>query len=944
MNTKMNTKMNTDKKLTFVNFLKKHNNKDNKDNKPTNTRIGNKDLGIWAGSYFIPDENQDEFLELYLKEINDKKTEYFTETQLDNDCSILIDIDLRHDYSVKTRQYTTENIEDLRNVYLEELKKMYQFDETPFYFYIFEKKKVNVLEDKKITKDGIHIIIGIQSKREEQLYLREKVMNQMKELWENISIKNTWEDVFDIGISKGTCPWQLYGSTKPGYEPYKLTKMYKITFDESDQDFTIENESVPGQLTLDLLKKLSARCKTNPFYFGRGDFINHLSATSSASVANVKQAHTGGSSHVSNQRLSNHTEILKIKNREMLKEQVDLFLESIEISDYDTKETFDYTMALPEKYYGLGSYPYWIKVGWALRNIGDKMFIVWVNFSSKWESFNFTTDIIGLYEKWTEFNGSGGLTRRSIMHWLKTDNFVEYNKVRNESVEYHINESLKNPKCGDVDIANVLYQFYKDQYVCVSLKGNIWYHFQNHRWNLDESGTSLREHISDELRGVYISLLQDKKKKQSSVSDEEKEKLIPIMGKIQEVIKKLGQTTDKDHIMKEAKEKFYDKGRVFTNKLDTNPYILCFMNGVVDFKEKIFRDGRPEDYVSKCIGLNYSLLDESKPTASQKKIIDEINDFMHKLFPIEELYQYMWEHLASILIGTSLDQTFHMYVGAGRNGKSVLMDLMAKTLGEYKYDAPLSIITSGRTKQGGVTPELAELKGSRYVVMQEPSPEEKINVGPMKMLTGGTDVIQCRAPYMPETVRYIPQFKLCLCTNTFMKIDSQDYGTWRRIRVVEFMSKFTDDPKEYNSGKPYHFKVEEISEKFDGWKETFISMLVNVAKRTGGRVAVCDRVMAASNEYKGEQDKLGLFITDKIVNDPKGKITQSELKFEYEKWFANMYGERIKPNPKDIYDKFDRDYGKRNRNECWKGVSIVRYETSDEGSGDEKEDEDFTRS
>lgn len=897
----------------------------------TNTRIGKPELGIYGGKYAIDEDKEDEFFTLYANEINKGKKEYITETQLLDNSAILIDIDMRFDYSVKTRLYTEKHIDDLKNLYLDELKKMYQFDEQAFRMYIFEKTKVNSLEEKKITKDGVHIIIGIKTEHKDQLHLREKVMSQMADLWKDLPLVNKWDEVFDMGISTGKTNWQLYGSTKPEYEPYKLTKIYKVVFNDDEDNFVVEKEVVPATLTVDLLKKVSARCRTHPFYFFKNDYINTCTESSKGQTAAYVK-----NTRVMDSKLTDANEhmlsVLSIQDHDMLKSAVEAFLTQIEVLNFDLRETYDYTMALPEKYYGSGSYPYWIKVGLALRNIDDRLFIVWVAMSAKWEHFSFS-GIYEMYDFWKGFDSGNrnGLTRRSIMHWVKTDNPAEYNNVRNTSIEYHINESLKNPKCGDVDIANVLYEFYKDQYVCTSIRGDTWFHFCEHRWKPDERGTSLRQHISEELRSVYIRLATEKKQKGMGMSDEEKEKIAPFISKIQEVIKKLGQTTEKDHIMKEAKEKFYDKGGVFMHKLDTNPYILCFTNGVVDFKENVFRDGRPEDCVSKCTNLKYTYLDENNLLPAKQTIVNEINDFMHKLFPIQELYEYMWEHLASILIGTSLEQTFHMYIGKGRNGKSVLMDLMGKTLGDYKGDVNLSIITSTRVKVGGLNPELVELKGVRYAVMSEPSPDEKINVGPMKMLTGGKDIIQCRAPYMPQMLCYNPQFKLCVCTNTLMKINSLDDGTWRRIRVVEFMSLFTEKPVDGDADKPYQFKVEEIDQKFDVWKEIFISMLVNVAKRTGGAVRQCGHVMHSSNAYKGEQDYIGTFIDECIVALPEGRITQMQLRLEFERWYASMFDERTKPNPKSVYEYFDKKYGKRTQNQPWKGISIVRYEDSDAG-------------
>ena len=102
-------------------------------------------------------------------------------------------------------------------------------------------------------------------------------------------------------------------------------------------------------------------------------------------------------------------------------------------------------------------------------------------------------------------------------------------------------------------------------------------------------------------------------------------------------------------------------------------------------------------------------------------------------------------------------------------------------------------LTNSKWKEG-LTPEIVELKGIRYAVMQEPSKGDKINEGIMKQLTSGKDPIQGRAPYMPMTISFIPQFNLVVTANVFMKIESNDHGTWRRIRPVPFMSLFTENP------------------------------------------------------------------------------------------------------------------------------------------------------
>jgi len=89
--------------------------------------------------------------------------------------------------------------------------------------------------------------------------------------------------------------------------------------------------------------------------------------------------------------------------------------------------------------------------------------------------------------------------------------------------------------------------------------------------------------------------------------------------------------------------------------------------------------------------------------------------------------------------------------------------------------------------------------------MQEPSKGDKINEGIMKEITG-SDPLQGRALYQSSCV-FIPQFKLVVCTNTLFAIVSNDDGTWRRIRVCDFMSKFKEKPVKNDKDEPYQFKV-----------------------------------------------------------------------------------------------------------------------------------------
>jgi putative DNA primase/helicase len=263
---------------------------------------------------------------------------------------------------------------------------------------------------------------------------------------------------------------------------------------------------------------------------------------------------------------------------------------------------------------------------------------------------------------------------------------------------------------------------------------------------------------------------------------------------------------------------------------------------------------------------------------------------------------------------------------------------MSKVLGNYYGIVPTTLVTEKRGKVGGLTPEIVELKGKRYAVMQEPEKCDVINEGMMKQLTSGKDPLQGRAPYMPQTISFIPQFKLVVACNALMGVKANDHGTWRRIRAVPFKALFTPDPVEDDKEKPYQYKlIENIDLKFDEWKEVFASMLVDIMFETNGVVKNCDIVMAKSNEYRQSQDYISEFIRDTIVRDTNGRVKKLDLNNEFSAWYMANYGGRG-PSPKDLHEYMDKEYG-RQRNQIRYGVKI-NYNRNDDNNNDNNDNND----
>ena len=905
----------------------------------THTRIPDKELNIYPGAYVIPKEELSLFYSLYYESIFIKKRkEYLTEKQLESGGPMAVDFDFRYNHDITSRQHTRDNVCEMVCEYAEQLKECYLVQpEVPFSIYIFEKPNVNRLADGSLTKDGIHMIIGLQIDHTMQTIIREKMIEKLPDIWV-FPLINTWDSVLDEGISKGKTNWQLFGSRKPGNEAYELTHHYVMKLDGSDGQYNMDEEDVAHFDLKNNFAKLSVQYDKHPKFELNPKILDEYNRRleNKGQSRGVKKASSKIRMNliVEDDNAPEDEEYISmndIKDSETLEKAVNIMLKQFKSNEYEIIETHYFTQALPSKYYDPGSHLTNRMVAFALKHTDDRLFLSWVKLRSKASDFDYNS-IPELYSLWKKFHKTNQdgikVTRKSIMYWVRKDNFEEYEKIKQNTIDYYLEKAFETGT--EYDIAMVLKQMYKDKYVCVSYdKKGIWYQFRNHRW-VSDRGLSLRSKISEELYILLISKVEQMAKEVFEYQDDDERKafLQKKMKIIGELSIKMKRTSDKDHIMREAAEIFYDGE--FIRNMDTNKNLMCFNNGVVDFVNETFREGYPEDYITKSTKINYLSYDENINNADFKQTAAEIEEFMNKLFPIKDLNRYMRDHLASCLIGANKNQTFNVYHGSGSNGKSIIADLMAVTLGEYKGTVPITLVTDVRGKIGGTSDEVLKLKGVRYAVMQEPSKGVKLNEGIMKELTGG-DPIQARGLYSESEI-FEPQFSLVVCTNNLFDIESNDDGTWRRIRKVDFLSKFVDEGETFNDETPYiYHKDKSLKDKLPSFAPVFASMLVKRAFETGGIVADCDTVLNASNKYRKGQDHIAAFVSDKVIKtgDDRHKIKKTELKKEFDMWFQETQGSRKVPKGEELYEYMNKRFGAC-KSTGWVGIKIIYPEEEED--------------
>jgi len=870
-------------------FLRKH--KTIPEKNFTHTALG-QPPNSFPGSYCIDDDELSLFHNLYNKDVFEgEDVAHLTERHKDLS-PILIDLDLRHDIKHTSRQYKNKFIVTFLELYVEEIKKVLpSIRDEKLVAFVLEKKSPNFQNSKQkgVFKDGLHIVFPyIITEPKIQYMLRYNTIENENviALFNTINTSNPMDDVFDIAVIERN-NWQMYGSCKPNHEAYVLTKMYK----NKDSGMKEVNNNLSNK---EILKTLSIRHIKEEHVINNNMYYEHLESDF-ADIPKTQQ--------VKKKKKVNNKKRKSPSKKNFVDDDELVFIRKIVAILDDTRADCYYL---------------WIRLGWCLHNIDYRLLEDWITLSKRSDKF-----VDGECEKeWVTMDNEG-LGLGTLYLWAKNDNLSKYKDLSQRNLRKCMLDALTlEPN----DIARVVYCLYKNEFVSACSKKNTWFQFKNHRWVELDDAIELRKRFSCEVIDEYDKLDKFLSDQISSLSDEDekdlKRKKKETVGKI---IKKLKNTGFKKMVVQECNELFHDPK--FENKLDKNLNLIGFENGIYDLKELEFRNGLPEDYLSYSARINYVDHDDDDED------IQDVKEFMSQVLPKKAVREYVFTLLGSFLSGKNINEKFHIWTGCGGNGKSKLIELFEYCFGDYCCKLPVKLLTESRGRAEGATPALVRTKGKRFACLQEPDKYEEINVGLMKELTGN-DTIIARGLHK-DPVEFKPQFKMVLTCNDLPKVSANDRGTWRRISVVEFISKFVDEP---DPKEPYEFKIDDtLDEKLKLWPEAFMYLLIEYYKKfkKNGIKEPAD-VKRNTEDYQVESDMFVGFINERLIevdNADSDGIKLDDIYFVYGDWHKQAYGQNTKcPTRKELKENLAKKYGKKatNSKNMWMGLAFKENDTENQ--------------
>jgi len=173
-------------------------------------------------------------------------------------------------------------------------------------------------------------------------------------------------------------------------------------------------------------------------------------------------------------------------------------------------------------------------------------------------------------------------------------------------------------------------------------------------------------------------------------------------------------------------------------------------------------------------------------------------------------------------------------------------------------------------------------------------------------------------------------FALVVTCNTFFNIfGSTDGGIWRRIKVVEFMTKFVEeDETNIIINKPYVIDNESVclkdinlAEKIDTWKEAFLYRLVQIAFRTNGIVKDCESIKQKTDEYRFSQNRIQQFFEQKCVMGENLKVSKAILIDQFKHFYDKELS--LKARPKELFTYLEHQEGITLKNETYYGLECT---------------------
>lgn len=298
--------------------------------------------------------------------------------------------------------------------------------------------------------------------------------------------------------------------------------------------------------------------------------------------------------------------------------------------------------------------------------------------------------------------------------------------------------------------------------------------------------------------------------------------------------------------------------------------LLCLLNGTLDLRTGELIEHRPEHNLKCQINC---IWDPSEQCYRWDQFLDEIVDGGPDC---NEKLQLLQEWFGYCLIPDNSQHKFLWLVGAGGNGKSVLLDILRQLVGP-------SNVSDAHIERLGDKGVRAELENKLVNISAEMGAEATIADGYLKSIVAG-DFIEAERKFK-DSFSFRPTVRLVGSTNHLPRLLDLSDGFFRRAMILQFNRQFLDGERDPHL-------TEKLVAELPGILAWAVEGLKNLRKR--GYFVIPSSSIEALNQYRLDSDPERMYFDECLVEDPTGEgMTPNSLYADYVEW-CRRSGHRAK--------------------------------------------------
>ncbi len=286
-------------------------------------------------------------------------------------------------------------------------------------------------------------------------------------------------------------------------------------------------------------------------------------------------------------------------------------------------------------------------------------------------------------------------------------------------------------------------------------------------------------------------------------------------------------------------------------EFDADPWLLNSPAGVIDLRTGALRPHQHGEMVTK-----------STPVAPGGECSTWLRFLIETTQGDAELVSYLQRWFGYSLTGSTVEQQFLFLYGPGGNGKSVIVQTLAATLGDYATTATPDVFTATRSDQH--LAHVAALKGARMVIAPETEEGRAWAEGRLKALVAAD---RQSARFMRgDPFEFTPELKLWICGNHLPRLLNVDDAMRRRTRIVHLT---------HRPATPDAFLADRLREELGGILAWGVQGCLEW-QRTG--LGMPSAVSAACDNYFAEQDVFAAWIAERLNRtDPNASEASRDM-------------------------------------------------------------------